>query len=830
MAKRLSPEEAAALGLSTPVKQPRRLSPEEAASLGLSAPSEEAVLEGAPYLSGAWSPDVKNAEQAYNILSKYAPDFLSEIRANPQNYNLDSIINMASALKQQNAEAELKQHFGYAPEAKVPRDELMLKHRAQLAGFDPMNLPAAPSMSEAAVGAFTGGATIGLKPFYKELTAPSLEALRRSAAPQQLPSEVTTGDVETGMGGSFRAMEPEQETLYLLRQYSPETYTRIVSGDENLTQKEVNDAVNQATRKELALQEAYYPGTTFLSQLGGQVALNTGLGKVFGVKATQPWVQRGPLRAVLNPQAVLGATEGVARGETPSEKLFGGLVGGFSGAVGGAAGEYTGQALGSPRRFARGGRFEEGLPGLNLPMEGVLDVKAAKEAQADVFKLLRPAYEDKQQANLAKMIESLRQKRDKYTQAQSAYELKLNALQTQREKAARSLAEQKLDKAGYDAEMARIEKEALKEARNFEKKSAPVKTDVEKQQLVVDKLKAEAEALERSAAAFYAKMVQEQQGGIFRTYNALVDGRNANKLSPAQEAALKMYEERAFELGQAQLNRDIKAESEQRYKTEKEYNEKLLDVEQRKLAEMQRPKTFAEMLQEKPTAKPENVEAARQKLLAEAIAAGRMKGTPEAVAAETARLQTPEGLQEIYTAYPELQRKTQRLGKLQERYAQPPMTEEEIRTQAMSKLKPLESLTPAEQDVVAKDLYKGRAVFDEDRLRGGVSMGLPGVPARLYAGEAAPPLSSVGVSDLTAYKKRAIARDLAEVAKATPIAVPMSQAVARGTLQNLLTPSTDTQEDFISYLEALKKAAPLQNEEEKKKEEANFFKYLQQNP
>lgn len=338
---------------------------------------EDVVLEGAPYLSGAWSPEVTNQEEAYNILSKYAPDFLSEIRANPQNYNLDSVINMASALKQQNAEAELKQHFGYAPEAEVPRDELMLKHRAQLAGFDPMNLPPAPSRAEATVGAFTGGATIGLKPFYKELTAPSLKELRRSVAPQQLPSEVTTGDVETGMGDSFRAMEPEQETLYLLRQYSPETYKRVVSGDKTLTQEEVNDAVNQATRKELLLQETYYPGTTFLSQLAGQAALNTGLAKVFGIKATQPWVEKGPLRAVLNPQALMGATEGVARGETPSEKLFGG----FLGAVGG----YTASGLGEPL-----GRKAADLGIGKAPLRGGLDVLAANRAQKRIDVLLEP--------------------------------------------------------------------------------------------------------------------------------------------------------------------------------------------------------------------------------------------------------------------------------------------------------------------------------------------------------------------------------------------------------------------------------------------------------
>lgn len=662
-----------------------------------------------------------------------------------------------------------------------------------------------------------------LVPFYDELRGRNVDVgLLRQAAVGIKPED--TGYVEKPFFGGYD-YSSAQDDLALLQETSPELFNRLKAGDENVTSEEVQAAVTQGLRQKQRIAELYQPAATLGTEAVGTIGRDLGLSKALGRAATRPAFIAGT-------EAVYGA----GRGETLPQRLGGAVLGGLGG--------YAAGKLGEPL-----GRKAADLGVGKAPLKGGLDVVAARRAQSKIDELLAPVGKEsfaeyaagQTRAERDLLAKAIKELRAKAKQANKAYQNMTTASQkytvdmAKHEEAIRKAAEDaaagKLGFADAEKIIAKEKEAALQLARRMSsgKTEKGLLSDYEKATLGLTEANASLEKTLRSQAGLVGAKSRSQLEAFSNALPQLKQQIAEDVLTPEEQLTYSRLNLRRGELGREALQMSPQKEAAYEMAPVIEAKKQEVDFWKKKVEEAAAPAGEKAL---PPSADPELYQKILQQRLAERKATGFLPESPGIVEEEARRLMSLErpSLVERYGLGPEelrLRMEKEKLAPLTpstlsreqlveqaESVVKKPEYREALLAEMPAQRAALETpYTPPTEAELAEKLYKGVTVPEVERARGGMSVGLPGLPARGYIAETKPPLSSVDISPYTKYTKATQARDVAQEAMATPVAVPVAQSLTRLGVREGVPAAT---ESFIDYL----KNRQVEDEAAKQEEDA----------
>lgn len=768
---------------------------------------EDVVLEDAPYLSGAWTPEVKTKEEAFAVFQKYAPEVLADINQFPEKWDLQKTLTEAAYLKDKNKETELREHFGYAPGAKVALDELTLRNRAELAGFDPMNLPEDPGT----LGAISASLPQNI-PFYDEL--------RGALANTNAIREAATGKTEP-----TRLSEMLQKT-------SPDLYARLQRGDASVSDEQIKDAVTEGVRKEEAIAGFYSPVTSAVAGTVPSMLAPLGAAKVFGAKVLKPAV-------VTAIEALYGAGRG--------EDLLTRTGGAAAGALGGYLGARTGTGIGT-----KAAEFGVG----KAPVKGMGDIRAANRAQQRINKLLEPAKEEafseyvkgQTQAEREILAKAVKELRTKAKEANKAYQNMTTASQkytvdmAKHEDAIRKAAEDAAaGKLGYaDAEkiIAKEKEAALQLARRMSsgKTEKGLLSDYEKATLGLTEANASLEKALRSQAGLVGAKSRSQLEAFSNALPQLKQQIAEDVLPPEEQLTYSRLNLRRGELGREALRMSPQKEAAYEMAPVIEAKKQKVDFWKKKVEEAAAPAGEKAL---PPSADPELYQKILQQRLQEREATGFLPKRPEEIQQEAQRIMSTErpSLLERYSLAPEETRLAAERAKLA------PLTPSTLSREQLVEQAAREIKKPEYRETLLAEMPKQRAVLEapfapkeedlakqlsskifreEEPVRERFSVKVPFIPGYLSFGKQKPSVSSAELPPALKYLQLLKERTAAQEAMATPVAVPLAQGATRTFAQDVLAPASGQESTFLNWLNendevenAIKKLKDLKENKEK---------------
>lgn len=616
-----------------------------------------------------------------------------------------------------------------------------------------------------------------------------------------------------------------QSYLDVLEQTSPELFKRLKEGDTNVTAEQVQNAVTEGTRKLYKTAELYQPAATIGTEAVTGIARDLGLSKALGKIATKP--------AVI---AAIEAIYGAGRGETLTQRLGGAVLGGLGG--------YTAAKLGEPL-----GRKAADLGVGKAPLKGGLDVVAARRAQSKIDELLAPIGKESfaeyaagqtraERDLLAKAIKELRAKAKEankayqnMTMASQKYTVDMAKHEEAIRKAAEDAAAGKLGFADAEKIIAKEKEAALQLARRMSsgKTEKGLLSDYEKATIGLTEANASLEKTLRSQAGLVGAKSRSQLEAFSNALPQLKQQIAEDVLTPEEQLTYSRLNLRRGELGREALQMSPQKEAAYEMAPVIEAKKQEVDFWKKKVEEAAAPAGEKAL---PPSADPELYQKILQQRLAERKATGFLPESPSVVEEEARRLMSLErpSLVERYGLWPEelrLRMEKEKLAPLTpstlsreqlveqaESVVKKPEYREALLAEMPAQRAALETpYTPPTEAELAEKLYKGVTVPEVERVRGGMSVGLPGFPARGYVAETKPPLSSVDISPYTKYTKATQARDVAQKAMATPVAVPVAQSLTRLGVREGVPAAT---ESFIDYL----KNRQVEDEAAKQEEDA----------